>query len=50
MKKFEIVVCANRTLEVIARHVIESRDVDSARRIGIERYQQPGYFVGAQSI
>ena len=35
MKKFEIVVCAYGTLERIAHHFIEARDVDHARSIGI---------------
>lgn len=50
MKKFEIVVCAYGTLERVQRYVIEARDVDHARTIGIARSEQPGYLVGAQAV
>lgn len=50
MRKFEIVVCAYGSLEIIQRYIIEARDVDNARSIGITRSEQPGYFVGAQNV
>lgn len=49
MRKFEIVVCRCKTLEVISRHIIEAENIELARMTGIARWQQPNYFVGAQS-
>ncbi len=50
MRQFEIVVCKNGSLEIVQRYIIEAKNVDNAREIGIARSQQSGLFVGAQSI
>lgn len=50
MRKFKVVICALKTLEVVRTEIVEARNVDSARELGIVKYSQPGYFVGAQNI
>lgn len=59
MRQFEIVIFTYGTLKAVLRYVIEARDVDSARNIGMERnlssnpnskYPSNLYFVGAQNV